>query len=334
VSSLATLLVLAACGGAARRGDSDNQGAATAGSSASAGAGSHAGGGAAPQAGGNTVGGQTDQTEAGAAGDAPVSHFPGGSAEEEEIVAPLFADATAAADDFEALIELAAQVGIARGYAQCRCFRSPMAPPADVTELMACARDEAGGLGGLFLFPSLDREPILNRDLLQCLRDRGPSPELLRALRCEVEIHQKDGQAWFGWCLADQENSSFPVVQASCDSEAWDTARSACQSVVYCGDGAPVAGNRCNSYRDCPDGSDEQNCFEVKGNDAFVCGDGVVPDWALCTDECSVALVPPVCDRARPNVFLCADGGAIPTTSLCDRQRDCADGSDEASCAR
>jgi Low-density lipoprotein receptor domain class A len=285
-------------------------------------------------AGDSDLGGQAGQPPSEAAGGVTVSHFPGGTAEEEQVIAPLFSDVSAAANDWDALIELAGRVGVARGYAMCRCAIHPLSPPSSVAgAVTSCASDEAGGLRGLLRFPAPARAPVPNGDMRQCLKDPDPPPELFQALRCEIEGHQADGKAWLDWCLADQ-TSMRPVVPRSCDSSVWRSASDACLSAVYCDDGTRVSGTRCNGHVECTDASEEQGCFEVTGNDNFVCGASFVPLWSLCSDDCSAALEPPVCDPADVNQFLCADGSSIPSPLLCNRERDCPDSSDEASCAR
>ena len=77
--------------------------------------------------------------------DGAATHLPGETERETEILSPLFTDdETIAAASGEELVELVMAIGLARGYASCRCEVSPNGPPANVEELFAfCAPEQS-----------------------------------------------------------------------------------------------------------------------------------------------------------------------------------------------
>jgi hypothetical protein len=316
-----------ACGGSTRTGEAE-QGAASAGSGTKdVGEEPSEVGGSAGSA-GASVGGSD-----GGGGAAP--RLPGGKAEEEAIIAPLYADLGAPTDDLDELMDLAIQVGLARGYAQCRCFRSPMAAPAQVTELLAiCGKDEAGGVEALLYFPPRGTKPVANLDVRRCLLEAAPTSAWPESLRCVIERTQQDGRAWVDWCPADHDELPMTVPSGACElTDAWVAALSECQSITYCGDGARVSGRRCDRTPNCEDSSDERGCFDLIGRDNVECGGRLVSEYRPCLDECFAALEPPVCDPARNEDFICADGKGLSREQLCDHAKDCTDGRDEQYCA-
>src|SRR5688500_12920437 len=64
---------------------------------------------------------------------------------EAELLAPLWVDeATLLAASGPELVELVQSIGLARGYALCRCTAPPAVPPEDIEALMRCAEFETG----------------------------------------------------------------------------------------------------------------------------------------------------------------------------------------------
>ncbi|KAM9793487.1 uncharacterized protein ACBT44_017953 isoform 4-T4 [Syngnathus typhle] len=109
----------------------------------------------------------------------------------------------------------------------------------------------------------------------------------------------------------------------------------------------------CDGVKDCPDGSDEKTCLKrCKNKSDFLCKDRrscvlkklVCDGRAHCHDssdevDCSpVAPPPPPANRnsvlkCRLGSQLCQDGTqCVPYSHVCDGEKDCQDGSDEAEC--
>ncbi len=93
-------------------------------------------------------------------------------------------------------------------------------------------------------------------------------------------------------------------------------------SDYQCSDGTCILSyQQCDGFLDCSDGKDEENCSMCKGlSDSL--------DTHFCRHQC----LSPICYCSQ-HYYQCLQGGCIPGSKLCDRIRDCADGSDENSCS-
>jgi hypothetical protein len=265
--------------------------------------------------------------------------LPNATEEEQAILEPLFTDpAEIDGADVAQLIEMGADIGIARGYAMCRC-----ATPDPQLDLMACAVAEVGQLA--FTRSSARRpEPRLNQDFARCLQEESVErPWFADALRCELRRHQEDGRAWLELCSLpgfDGDSDAYPHTLFEClgvdDAmyEEFSLALLVCRDVAYCDDGARVSPGRCTGTRECADWSDERDCFDILGQDTVRCGDAVAAPWSFCSlSSCGDdGSEPPLCDDTHR--LLCPDGTALSFDSLCDRRDDCAGGADEHYCLR
>ncbi len=166
----------AGLGGSGSLGGSASYGGAL-GGSASYGGGGGPSGGAAP------AGGSGGFPSGGAA-------VPGETEEERVILEPLFEDPTSDSLSAAELIEVSRRVGLARGYALCRCALSPESPPESVAG-QSCAKDESGQLG------RIAAQAAGRRCLAEAL---AAEPALALALRCEVEEQRNYGLAWLAVC--------------------------------------------------------------------------------------------------------------------------------------
>ncbi|XP_069973876.1 uncharacterized protein [Penaeus vannamei] len=108
--------------------------------------------------------------------------------------------------------------------------------------------------------------------------------------------------------------------------------------------------SRCNSVRDCSDGSDEQGCFENQCFGNFMCADRECLERRFVCDgvnDCRDDSDETNCDswECRADEFRCGGGGGgrsgssgssatacIPESLRCDGQPDCSDHSDELNC--
>ena len=337
VLGLLVLVGSVACGKASHgESDSDTAGASSTGGS---------GGGSAGVFSGSSGSGSAGMF-AGSSGSGGGIPLPNGTEEEQAILEPLFTDsATIDGADVQQLIEMGAAIGIARGYAMCRCaspvfFQQP--------DLMACAVAEVGQLD-FTLSPPQAPKPLLNRDLARCLQEK--SVELTGfadALRCELRWYQEDGRAWLALCSLpgfDGDKAAHPRTSYYCSSmdeamgKQFSNTIFECRNVAYCDDGTRVSPvrspARCSGTRECPDWSDERSCFDIVGQDTVRCGDeSVRPALSFCSlSSCGDdGTEPPVCDDSRR--LHCPDGTELSFSSLCDRQDDCADGADERYCLR
>jgi hypothetical protein len=341
-----SLLALAACGGqtashgapagtgaagamqAGRAGSGADGGTAgatggTAGESTSGGTGTEGG---APAAGSGGEGNATaiaGGAGSGGGGADPMVSLPNENEREQEILAPLATDdATIDTADGSELVELADAVGVARGYAMCRCARSPTMPPEDIDAELECARAETG----LFF--------LMTPDQARCIEDgMAGVPGFAEHLRCLVKYIRNDGVNWAKTCM-DPGTAAPPLPFSCTPSPEVEALAEECRSSVYCADDTRIRGFRCDSTFDCTDQSDELGCFEERGHDWFWCdGELEYPPY-VCVGDCGLAKVPPVCDGTRMDVYLCNDGAEVNVTVVCDRALDCPDGSDERYCVK
>jgi hypothetical protein len=348
VTVLGVLLALSACGQATPRKPSDagsTAGAASGsagagmeggapsetggtsaigGTLASGGAGTGATGGVDVNGGTAGVGGTAGLgNAAGTGGNAGsgIPELPGANDREREILAPLATDdATVDATSGAELIALARAVGTARGYAMCRCARSPSMPPEDIEDMLDCALEENG-------FRELTRP-----DEARCIEEgMATVPGAEEYLRCRVKWIRDDGPAWVSTCT-NPDDSRVPGAYCTPSPEA-KTFFDECQFSLYCDDGTQIEGIRCDTTLDCSDQSDELACFEIVGRDWFWCDPELVDPRGICRySTCGLEKTPPVCDPIRPDVYLCDDGGEVSVDLVCDRARNCDDGSDERYC--
>ncbi|GLH00683.1 Modular serine protease, partial [Gryllus bimaculatus] len=94
---------------------------------------------------------------------------------------------------------------------------------------------------------------------------------------------------------------------------------------------------KCNSFRDCSDGSDEKDCkIELCRSEEFKCKDGlcissknVCNGIKECTDGSDETVEQCQSQRCESNHFKCEYGACIPKASACDGTVHCVDGSDE-----
>jgi hypothetical protein len=251
-----------------------------------------------------------------------IPDLPGASDREREILAPLATDdATLDATSGGDLIELALAVGAARGYTMCRCVQSPTMPPADIEQMLrSCAAEESG-------IRELSRP-----DEARCIEEgMATLPAAEEYLRCRIKQIRDDVPNWVNRC-SDPDAPWIPPESCTASPETTMLLQQ-CQFVVYCGDGTRVSGSRCDRDLNCSDQSDELGCFETTGYDWFWCDPDLVGPWEVCGDgACGLEKTPPVCDPDRPNVYLCNDGGEVSVESICNRESDCPDGSDERYC--
>ncbi len=89
-----------------------------------------------------------------------------------------------------------------------------------------------------------------------------------------------------------------------------------------CSDGTCILTyQQCDGFWDCIDGKEEENCDMCK----HISGSS---DTTFCRNQCQS----PMCSCTQ-YYYQCLHGGCIPGSKLCDRIRDCTDGSDEDSCS-
>jgi len=332
-SSVFGLLLLAlggaACGGGTTRGAPGVGGT---------GGGSSGGG----QATGGSAGGPAPAGEAGQGESGPEPYVPGATPEEGAILDPLFWDSARLQNaTLQELVELGSKIGLARGYALCRCAITPEQPPESVAYAQAsCARDEAGLLRNFTWYPSAERGPRANEDLSRCLvEERAQAPWLESTIRCELERYQRDGRNWLELCAvphAPNDSSAWPgpAAEGCSNVEGLSRVLETCLFTGYCADGTRASSGRCSGSSDCPNAFEERGCFDFVGFDMLQCGDEITQPQGLCSSTCGYETTPPLCDEARRDRFLCADGTDVDIAVVCDRKNDCADGTDERYCLR
>jgi len=270
-------------------------------------------------------------------GGGPPNWLPPANEREEEILAPLdLNDPEIASASGEALVEMARTVGLARGYAMCRCAVTPMQVPEDVDQLVnQCAREEAGtfrDLNALPYEPGAARPNCAGELSAQFSRE----PMLEEVLRCTIRRYRDDGQYWLSLCSGGAVLLPPPAWMPCPGSEVLEQTLLFCTSRVTCDDGTSVGDTLlCDGTATCPDQSDEYRCFGVNGQDMVLCGEEFVRANIFCqVSRCGYLTNPPVCDESRPDRFICNDGTDIAQQALCDRQVDCPDETDERHCFR
>lgn len=250
---------------------------------------------------------------------------PGASEREQEILAPLATDdATLDAVSGTDLTELASDIGMARGYAMCRCFRSPMSPPDDVESLLEeCAREESGTRYLAF--------PNQRRCVEEGLSDVAGLQDYIR---CEAKLFRNDGVSWTKQCV-EPDVEYVPPAGGCTQQPEVATFLEECSFIHYCPDGTRVMGARCNQRFECSDQSDELGCYVERGHDWFWCDGELMDAYEACSSfGCGPAKQPSVCVPDHPELYLCNDGAEISIYSVCDRVLDCTDGSDERYCVK
>jgi hypothetical protein len=263
------------------------------------------------------------------------SGLPPVSPDEAAILAPLsLDDEDIQAAEGDALVEMGLALGIARGYAMCRCATTPSRPPDSVDDLAGCASWEAGP------FSTLVRESMLgparaDEDGLRCVKEALALDSTLEAsMRCLARSIRDDGRAWLEQCSRASPEPTVPRLPAPCSSgEGLQMVLVTCDFAVYCSDGTRKSGKRCDASRECEDWSDELGCFEISGRDIVRCGDTLDRAEYFCQrTECGYMTEPPLCDEEHRDRFLCADGSDVGHEAVCDRKADCADATDERFC--
>lgn len=260
---------------------------------------------------------------AGASPELPIAHE-----REREILSPLWTDASALqAASGDELLELARDIALARGYATCRCFFSPDAPPDDLEPLFEnCSVVEA--------FPHVLGE----LDDYRCVAElRERVPDLDQHLRCAAvnAIEHASG------AIVDCTDIGVPPPDLEWSADCSDPTGSfqelqnTCLEAYYCPDGSLNFGSSCDGDPTCPDLSDEFQCFDEVGQDDVLCADGTLRTaWELCGTKCELPLGPNLCHPDGGYGFTCLDGTQILFSTVCNREPDCPGGEDEAICFR
>jgi hypothetical protein len=243
-------------------------------------------------------------------------------------LSPLWTDASALeAASGDELLELARDIALARGYATCRCFFSPDAPPDDLETLFEdCSVFEA--------FPHVLGE----LDDYRCVRElRELVPDLDAHLRCAAAnaIEHASG------ALVDCKDIGVrpPDLEwpADCSDPTGSFAelQNTCGQAYYCPDETLNFGGRCDGEPTCADLSDEFQCFDEVGQDDVLCADGTVRTAGnTCGTGCELPLGPNLCQPDNWYSLVCPDGTDILFPQLCNREPDCPGGEDEAICFR
>lgn len=318
-------------GGSGGSGASDDGGTATSGdagksghggTSPAGGAGTTSTGGGGSDGGTSAIGGSGGETPS--AGDAGESA--GGADSTDEILAALDTDdATIDAASGAALLELARDIGFARGYAVCTCLLPDGAPPIEGDSLRTCAIVESGFAENLF-----------DEAKARCVADRSQAiAEFDAYLRCNLK-NLRDVARVQAQCFLDTPPVTF-MYMCEYSAEADDLLRSgSCDNAFFCDDGRFTETGRCDKRVDCTDWEDERNCADLFGVDLLLWDNEILyPAYACGTESrCGLVADPPFCSPDTKELFLCGDGTDIPTQLVCDRTADCANGRDEELCLR
>jgi hypothetical protein len=277
---------------------------------------------------------------AGQAGNGAVSAaLPNATEDELAILAPLFIDpAEIEAAEMAQLIETGASIGLARGYAMCRCI-GQFTEPGDIR---SCAGGETGQLDFTRTRPGAT-VPLLDQDFARCMREESQEkPWLADALRCELLWYQEDGKAWLELCSLpgfeagpDTPRQNCPGVNQAMSEEFELLLILQCREVTYCDDGTRVyPGRRCSGSRECSDWSDERSCFDLEGFDLLRCDEELLSPWNSCSvSGCGAEIGLALCGE-EPGPLHCPDGTELTRDSVCNRTNECADGADELHCFR
>ena len=91
----------------------------------------------------------------------------------------------------------------------------------------------------------------------------------------------------------------------------------------------------CNTFEDCPNGEDEQNCEGSEGDEPCVtyCFSGeCIQATQMCdgVSDCPDGSDEEDCDACE---YLCNNGECIPDAYVCDGEEDCNSGEDEELCS-
>lgn len=243
---------------------------------------------------------------------------------EAELLAPLWIDeATLLAASGPELVELVQSIGIARGYALCRCTQSPAKPPEDIEALLSCAEFESIGL-------------VAGPERARCINEVMPEvPGLETYLRCAAGKSQIDAFNWLELCDDIEARVEDTRASPTCQTPpeyTWLVEE--CAAPHFCPDGTRVRGGRCNGPAECPDRSDEFSCFQDTGHDQVVCADTLTIPQFFCTTDCGLSGEAVTCSADDAFGFACNDGTRFDTTALCDRHSDCSEAEDESACFR
>jgi len=213
------------------------------------------------------------------------------------------------------LLNLAAAIGFARGYAICTCV-----PPGFQGEaLEQCAVGES-------LFSAL-YDPVRARCILEESRD---VPGFDAYLQCYTKLARDVGRGYANCMDAmigpDPYGDPTTCLQDSSAPPGFGLLFDGCQSAFSCSDGTFTSSGRCDLKVDCSDGADEHGCGD------FICGDVLVDAGDVCSPGvCSLDVTPPICN-GDSNYFQCGDGTQVYVYDVCNGTQDCANGRDEEYC--
>jgi hypothetical protein len=276
--------------------------------------------------GGAGSGGSSDAGRSGAAGSASdgfVTTIPHPTEREQEILAPLGTDdATIEGTSGTDLTALERRVHRAKAYVLCRCGLSPDMPPDDPDMVEGCAAAET------------DVSYLGRPGTSRCIDEGMASvPGFEDYVRCLIVSYRDYGIALQRNCTNPGEE--VPLQQACERSEEIEALFNGCWFAYYCADDERVDGSRCDQIVQCSDQSDELGCFDLLGRDWFWCDGELLHPADVCRPGgCGLEKVPPVCEPAASDRYLCNDGVEVSVDTVCDRTFDCADGSDERYCVK